>query len=342
MFRQLFAFISALFFTTYCLAQCGESGTLSVSGPGCGCLSSCDLTSVGGPDCNPPQTGNCDAGYLPMSITINIPPGCEFYVSAVFQPHPGLGCTASGADGNSTTRDRMRVGGGPWQIGPSNSTLTDGVTQTGGSVLIEGFSNRADEIITYTAAYTAGCPNPGCPACCPLPIELIYFKGYTDGVNTYFEWETASETDNDFFTIERSFDGHSFEEVKRIDAVGQSTTPQYYSTQIPEVPFGQTYYHLRQTDLNGTSTKSYTLVIHRYMGDDFRFIPDINSVYLNIPRRKKAVLTLLNLAGQVIDVQTLQESHGSGVYFRFDQPAGIYLLTLTLGQRVYSKKVMLF
>ena len=41
----------------------------------------------------------------------------------------------------------------------------------------------------------------------PLPIELTYFKAYTNDDRISFKWETASEINNDYFTVEKSLDG---------------------------------------------------------------------------------------------------------------------------------------
>jgi hypothetical protein len=84
-----------------------------------------------------------------------------------------------------------------------------------------------------------------------LPIELISFSASQNGFNFRLDWSTASETNNDFFTILRSKDGISFEELNKVQGAGNSNEVLYYSA-IDNTPFeGTFYYQLKQTDYDG-------------------------------------------------------------------------------------------
>ncbi|MEZ4980942.1 MAG: T9SS type A sorting domain-containing protein [Saprospiraceae bacterium] len=75
-------------------------------------------------------------------------------------------------------------------------------------------------------------------------------------------WETATETQNDFFTIERSFDGLTWDAIHEVEGAKYSTTLQKYSyLDIPKSSSEVIYYRLRQTDLDGTETVSHILVV---------------------------------------------------------------------------------
>lgn len=86
----------------------------------------------------------------------------------------------------------------------------------------------------------------------PLPIELVSFNAKLhDKTKVKLEWVTATEHNNHFFTIERSRNGATFEEVKRVDGAGNSSTQKAYSA-IDENPMeGTSYYRLKQTDYDG-------------------------------------------------------------------------------------------
>ena len=72
----------------------------------------------------------------------------------------------------------------------------------------------------------------------------------SDG-KTLVDWTTSSETNNRFFTVEKSKDGKSFEEVGKVGGAGNSSANHDYHL-IDEQPYaGISYYHLRQTDFNG-------------------------------------------------------------------------------------------
>jgi len=85
----------------------------------------------------------------------------------------------------------------------------------------------------------------------PLPIELLAFHviEWNDAVR--FMWTTASETNNDYFSIERSDDGRDWVVVLRVDGAGNSSTPIDYVAVDPEPQPGLSYYRLKQTDYDG-------------------------------------------------------------------------------------------
>jgi len=90
-----------------------------------------------------------------------------------------------------------------------------------------------------------------------LPIQLVNFdaklnrKGFVD-----ITWTTATEINNDYFTIERSMNGVNFEALAEVDGAGNSTKTTSYNT-IDNNPIkGVGYYRLKQTDYDGTSTYS--------------------------------------------------------------------------------------
>lgn len=85
-----------------------------------------------------------------------------------------------------------------------------------------------------------------------LPVDLINFEA--SAINDraiQLEWQTASESNNDYFTIEKSKNGIEWEELKRIDGAGNSSTLLSYSAVDQNPYFGTSYYRLKQTDLDG-------------------------------------------------------------------------------------------
>ena len=65
------------------------------------------------------------------------------------------------------------------------------------------------------------------------------------------DWTTASEENNDYFTVERSQDGSDFQELYRKDGAGVSTTFLYYFGYDNKPDLGVNYYRLKQTDYDG-------------------------------------------------------------------------------------------
>ena len=84
-----------------------------------------------------------------------------------------------------------------------------------------------------------------------LPIELVYFTADEIGGGVRFAWETASELNNDYFTIEYSIDAVEFTELTTIEGAGTTTEPKYYRYTDFSSNCGIVYYRLKQTDFDG-------------------------------------------------------------------------------------------
>lgn len=330
-----------LTFSVGALAQVCGTGSIGVSGAGCGCLSGCDLSGVGGPNCGGGTSGNCSAGYTYMSITINIPAGCSVSASADMQNRSG--CSASGADGGNpptcSTGDRLRVVSSsnpskPYQCGGANSTQTDTESLTGpGTITIEGFANRADEIIAYTVSYVSGGALCGA-SCGALPITLGDFRaklnesGFVD-----LSWTTFSEINNDFFTIEKSKNGFSFQQLRQIKGAGNSTVPLNYYEVDDNPHEGISYYRLKQTDFDGKYSYSPIVAIDNNKTNSFgiKYSSYTNDeLFIAMGSFSKGNIQLYDLNGKLLfDFFVENENDQNLIKKRVRLPKGFYLLKYT-------------
>ena len=89
-----------------------------------------------------------------------------------------------------------------------------------------------------------------------LPIGLSKFEALLLNGEVHLEWQTYSELNNHYFTIERSSPELHFDSLGQRMGAGTSITPKGYSF-IDRFPLtGRSYYRLKQTDFNGTHTYS--------------------------------------------------------------------------------------
>jgi hypothetical protein len=86
-----------------------------------------------------------------------------------------------------------------------------------------------------------------------LPIELISFDGEKQHKYNYLRWSTASEANNNYFTLERTSDGQNYIEVIRLNGAGSSTTVSNYSYSDFDFENELNYYRLCQTDFDGNA-----------------------------------------------------------------------------------------
>ena len=99
----------------------------------------------------------------------------------------------------------------------------------------------------------------------PLPIELLVFDASLNDKNIVdLNWATATEINNDFFTVEKSRDGINFEPFAVVDGAGNSTDVLYYHTEDKEPFEGITYYRLKQTDYDGAFSYSDIRAVNIY------------------------------------------------------------------------------
>lgn len=141
---------------------------------------------------------------------------------------------------------------------PGNSIVqvaVDGELEPGGG---GGSANLIE--IGGTVLWTSGNgPLQGPAAICEFCSSLLgveYLGGYfeIDGRDLHFYWETGSENDNDYFTLERSIDGNTWEHIAQIPGQGTTTETSYYHTQDRISEPNIYYYSLYQTDLDGEKT----------------------------------------------------------------------------------------
>ena len=85
----------------------------------------------------------------------------------------------------------------------------------------------------------------------PLPIELISFSADCNNQNILIKWSTATEVNNDYYTIERSKDGINWLLASIIVGAGNSNTMKNYSFTDSKSYSSVSYYRLKQTDFDG-------------------------------------------------------------------------------------------
>lgn len=88
----------------------------------------------------------------------------------------------------------------------------------------------------------------------PLPVEITDFSANCVDRNIVVSWSTATEKDNDYFTVEKSGDGSTFHAIATIQGAGTSLMAHsYHYTDHDASSQALAYYRLKQTDTHGGS-----------------------------------------------------------------------------------------
>lgn len=183
-----------------------------------------------------------------------------------------------------------------------------------------------------------------------LPIELVSFNAVTVGNMVQLNWETATEIENDFFTIERSADGETFSALKVIDGAGNSSQPKEYQTVDMQPLSGVSYYRLKQTDFNGMYSHSDVVSVTVNKEELFTISPNpVNSGRIALQLNQEEItggaqsVTITDMGGKTVFYQNLISS-GSSSPLSLELPAqlnqGIYVLTIKCLNSTLQKKFL--
>jgi hypothetical protein len=174
----------------------------------------------------------------------------------------------------------------------------------------------------------------------PLPIELLSFTATPAGHVVDLKWSTASERDNAFFTVERSVDAQHFEGISQLPAVGNSQSVIYYAD-VDHTPMpGLSYYRLRQTDQDGTSTLSEAVPVlfQGKGGMPLTVLYGQDGLYVLHDFAQGSTLEVLDATGRFVRSAVITEEGLSPVPLG-GLSHGMYILRATDGSRVESTQL---
>ena len=177
-----------------------------------------------------------------------------------------------------------------------------------------------------------------------LPVELLYFT-VENKWNNYYDitWSTASEVNNDYFTIAESIDGVNWKTLVTIEGSGNSKETRYYSRTVLSKISGVDikYVRLSQTDYDGTTEIFPAALIQDQSAPaDIKVYPNPmtnGEFHINTGSSDLAEIELFNLSGHMV-------FHSEAVSFSNDQyfmlpsnlPTGLYPLYVRMmnGQEI--------
>lgn len=162
---------------------------------------------------------------IPIMVNINIPAGQTYGFYVTNTSGGGLSYTDGPANNTILASD-------------ANLTLRGGVGKSYPFGL--NFNYRNINATVHYQTYT------------PLPVGMTDFTATASDKEVFLKWETASEQNNDYFTLERSQDMEIWESIGTVKGSGNSSTPVKYEFVDRQPLSGYSYYRLSQTDFDGT------------------------------------------------------------------------------------------
>ena len=183
--------------------------------------------------------------------------------------------------GNGATDHYEEAGGDGW-VAPLN--VQAGETY---ALLINIFQNGGPQPVI-----TLGVSGTGALACNPvvLGVNLTEFNGTRDGGNNLLTWITSRERNNDYFRVERSLNGSSWEVIGTVQGRGNSSVSNFYhfmDYNVDHLPLA--YYRLVQVDFDGEENLSQIIKIDRNISEG-----DIVSSLTPNPASERSIFTIQN------------------------------------------------
>jgi Ice-binding-like/Secretion system C-terminal sorting domain len=132
-----------------------------------------------------------------------------------------------------------------------------------------------------------------------LTIGLKSFTGVCDEQNVLLNWSTASESDNNYFTIERSTQQKNWQNIKTVEGAGNSSLVHDY-TFTDMLPIEAiSYYRLKQTDFDGNTNYGNIIQVKKCGGDESENL----TLYPNPSSTGKFSLSFTGNKSQIISTE---------------------------------------
>ncbi len=195
------------------------------------------------------------------------------------------------------------------------------------------------------ATYIANCT--GCEEALPIGLKCFNLEHPQNISNVIlFKWATETETNNDFFTIQSSYDGVNFCDEEVIPGAGNSSQTKEYERTITFSEDTPIYFRLKQTDYDGTVSYSHVIVDKESFETNFFSAKSIGKeridVNLNLQSPSPVVVKILTPQGSVLKTlkYSLLDSGAHSILLEGINP-GVYFVQLKLANQMFTQKVVL-
>jgi len=170
---------------------------------------------------------------------------------------------------------------------------------------------------------------------CALPVGLLDFSAKQVNNSVELEWRTATEDNNDYFTLSKGRSPDAVTEIANIKGAGTASTEHYYSFTDGHPFDGDNYYSLSQTDYDGHS-KTYP-IIHIKFTNRKKIsafpIPFDNELQVDYLVKDTCTirLTIFNSQGEILSTEQAASGKGENSYVFRDVASlgkGIYFIAI--------------
>lgn len=223
--------------------------------------------------------------------------------------------------------------------------LSGAAAFNGGAVNIDGHCYIGGDLLNDVAVTGSGSLNYGTlngastgsvAGTITLPVELISFSGKKNSDAVLLNWITASEVNNDYFEIQVSIDGVSFETIGLVRGNGNTSEVMRYDFSIKNSV--AKYFRLKQVDYNGAFEYSHVISLNS-SESKLKIVQKgtSNEYFVLTEEKEKYLLTVVGLDGKIVSKTTIEGSEGGR--FNYTLPTkGLFTISVSNGNEITSKK----
>jgi biopolymer transport protein ExbB len=191
--------------------------------------------------------------------------------------------------------------------------------------------------------YTFSAELAASAVCAVLPITLTYFRGQAMQDYNQLYWETSSEINNNYFSVERTVNGVNWNELTQVKGAGNSTHTINYSWPDDAPQPGVNYYRLKQVDYDGNYTYSNTIALEDNLQFGMTVFPNPSTGLLNVnvtsSLSDNSQLYILDVLGQTVYNQSIVDNEVNALNLSY-LSAGIYFVKVVNSNGVLVKKIV--
>lgn len=177
-----------------------------------------------------------------------------------------------------------------------------------------------------------------------LPVKVSSFDAKLSSLGVLLDWDTNSETINDYFEILRSAEDKNFTSIYKTPGAGNSSSLLKYSFLDKNPLIGNNYYQLKQTNFDGTSSifPVTRMVNNPFISSDFLpyFTGNIFNANIYFNLKAKGKLKLYNTNGVLVFSEDVLINPGNNFFTRFlVVTPGIYIAIIEIDNKTTVKKI---
>ena len=168
-----------------------------------------------------------------------------------------------------------------------------------------------------------------------LAAYIKYFTAWKTAASNILKWLTLQESNNKYFEIERSTDGHNFTVIARLNGALESYADKLYEYEDRQPPV-KCYYRLKEIDIDGREKYYKTIAVIR---TDLPYLhlnienPATNNLLMKLQTntRDEMNMKIISLNGIMFANQMIKCKKGDNIIYKdiSSLPLGMYYLIIS-------------